>query len=169
MRVDFQGDAGGVGDDDGAEGEGVGGDGCDDEAARGGGEDGAAAGEGVGGGARGGGDDDAVAGIGGHIVAVDEDLRAQQGGLFTAVDEDFVEGEVLSGQLAVGSWQLAVGSWQLTVEVEEGTLFDGEVALEEFLDKEAYVFFADGGEESQMAEVDAYDGWELRVFRWIIF
>ena len=56
-----------VGHDDGAQGEGVGTDGCDDEASAVGREDGASAGERIGRGARGRGHDDAVAGIGGHV------------------------------------------------------------------------------------------------------
>ena len=90
---DGEGDASCVGHDDGAQGEGMGRDGGDDEALRVGCKDRSAAGERVGGGTRGGGHDDTVAGIGGHIVAIDIDAGAEQRVLFAAVDEHLVEGE----------------------------------------------------------------------------
>ena len=91
--LNLQCDAGGVGDDDGTEGEGVCADGGDDEASAVGREDGSSAGERVGRGACGRRHDDAVAGIGGHIEFVDKDLGAKHGRFLGPVEEDLVEGE----------------------------------------------------------------------------
>ena len=142
---------GAVGDDDGSEGEVVGADGRDDEAAAIGCEDGAAAAEGVGGGAGGGGDDEAVAGVGGHEVAIDVEVGAQEGAVVEAVEADLVEGE--GGELLADGLVVGTGG-----DVEEGAGLEGVAAGEEVGDEGVHIVAAGGGEEAEMAEVDADDG-----------
>ena len=46
------------------------------------------------------------------------------------------------------------------MELQEGALLHGEMALEELLDEETDILLAHGGEEAQMAEIDTHDGRE---------
>ena len=46
------------------------------------------------------------------------------------------------------------------MRLQEGAFLEGVVALQEFVDEGARVFLAGGGEEAQVAEIDAEDGWE---------
>lgn len=147
LAVGDEAQLGGVGDDDGAEGEVVGSVGGDDEAGAVGGEDGAAAAEGVGCGACGGGYDEAVAGIGGHEVVVDKEVGGEEGAVEQTVEGDFVEGKGLE--------TLLVGAGD---DMEEGAGLDGVEPGEEVVDEAVDVVTSRRGEESEVAEVDAEDG-----------
>ncbi len=131
-----------VGHDDGAQGEIVGGDGCDDEAAAVGREDGAAAAEGVGGGAGGGSDDKAVGGVGGNEVARDIEVGAQQGGIVEAMEAYLVEREESTGS--------RIGRY-----LQEGAGLEGVAAAKDVVDESVDVVASGGGEEAEMAKVDA--------------
>jgi len=91
---DAEGDGVCVGDDDGAHGEVVRGNGGDDEVVGPGDEDGAAAGEVVTGGAGGGGDDQSVGPVGIEEGVVEVDVDGDHAGGALAGNGQFVEGEV---------------------------------------------------------------------------
>ena len=135
-----------VGDYDGAEGEVMHPDGCDDQTAAVGGEDGASATKGVGRGASRGGHDDTVAGIGGHKVAGDIKVGAEQGLLDKTMETHFVE--------CKGGEAAACGGGY---DVEERTGLEGVAAGQEVGDEAVDVVAPGGGEETEVAEIDSQD------------
>lgn len=146
-----------VGDDDGAQGEVMHGDGRDHKTATVGREDGATATKGVGCGACGRGNKEAVAIIGGHEIIVDIEVGAQEVGVVDTVQGDLVEG--CQRRLRGGS---------ADVDMQEGTGLDGVMACQEVLDQKVEmiarrgipipIFASYGGEEPKVAEIDTHHG-----------
>ncbi len=147
LRIGDEAEMGAVGDDDGTEGEVVGADGCDDEASAVGGEDRSAAAEGVGRGTCGGGHNEAVTGVCADEVAVGEEVGAEEGAVVEAVEADFVEGKGGEAVVALPCNHM-----------EQGAGLDGVATSEEVGHEGVDVVAASGGEEAEMAEVDAQHG-----------
>lgn len=153
-------DGAGAADDDGAEGERVGGDGRDGKGFDVGGHDGAAGSGVVGGGADGGGDDDTVAGNGGTGLAVDREADADHAEGGSGGDDGVIEAEVGDVVGVVLDFDvLAVGATDVDGDegaVEEGERFGG-------FTEEGAGLLAEGGEvkldeEAEFAEVHAQHG-----------
>ena len=135
-----------VGHDDGTEGKIVGGDGGDDEAAAIGREDGAATAERVGGGAGGGGDDEAVGGIGGDKVVVDIEVGAQQRSIVETVETYLIERRRTVAGDILGSCE---------GYLQKGAGLEGVASAKDVVDEGVDVVASGGGEEAEMAKVDA--------------
>ncbi len=137
-----------VGDDDGAVGEHVRANGRDAETVDGREDDGAAGGKRIGSGTGGSGDDETVGLVGGDEVVVDVCVEIDHAGEFGFGDDDVIEGGIGADRFAVAP------EFAIDHAAAADAMFAGDGAFQFGVE----FFFANGGEEAEVAEVNGEDG-----------